>query len=169
MAKKKLLLSLVAALLLTGAIAASLPFIASLGPSDNAGTTLTRIDIADLEPGTFKSQDIPGLGTYYSRVYILNDYSSNIRVYGVRLRDNKVQLPDYQWWSWGQTCADFGPEHEGKVLRPNGVIKCHDSDMREWYRDWAWNYDGTSLSDQQLDMETPDWVLEGSKIVIGKR
>ena len=168
MNRRKLLVLSVSILATLGVLVAFLPFALSLAPSDGAGEDLPRIDVSELLPGGFMTQNFPESGRAEARFYVLKDFDSSIYLYRVYLRENQVQLPNYNWWNWGPVCTNFGPELDNGNLKRDGVIKCHDEPELTASSWWIWAYDGTNISGERPNMEAPKFSLIGPHLVVGR-
>ena len=171
MTKRSFLTSIVLVLICLGLVVASIPFTQSLMPTSKAGESAFKINISDLELGQFLIHKHPGSTLSGLKYLILRDLDSEIYVYKVRYTEQGIVMPDTSWWyTMAGYCKDFGPEVEGMIIKPRGVIKCHDHDVLEfWKKNWLWKYSGESLGEYPEDMISPIFHIEGNRLIIVSR
>jgi len=169
MNKRMILVSMVALMSVTGIVAASIPFFGYMKPSVTAGLTLPHIKIDKLNIGEYRIIDSGQRGWLGESWLIIKDHQSRLSVYTIPTKEDKVFLPDIDWFRWGGLCKDFRPELENNLIKPNGTIRCHDKSDYEWgNHEWRWTYNGKNLGDHTSDMIQPRFKVEGSYLIIGK-
>ncbi len=168
--KRKILTILTLTTALVAGIALTIPFVSSLSPSANAGSTLQHINISQLEAGDYLIEDDLSKGHFRARYLIIRDYKSNYRIFSIPVRDDRFLLPDVRWWRWGGLCSDFRPEIQKSKIIPEGVIKCHDQKfLNDPNPEWRWAYDGRNLGNYTENMFSVTHKVEGPYLIVGKK
>jgi len=159
--RKKILLTIVMIMILSGIVFACVPFVGALKPPANAGENLPAVDVSKLENGDFIIYDSEADYYFKPRYLIIKGYDSKIRVFEYPTR-GYVRLPDYRWYRWGPRCQDFGPETVNGKLKPNGMILCKDKEALDWLSDeMHWDYNGENLGKYTEDMNSTKFKIKG--------
>jgi hypothetical protein len=166
--RKKVLWAGMLSLMIIGIGFLSVPFFSAMNPPANAGQDLPYIDISHMENGTYTYSHSEIEGWFGTSFLIIKKYNSEFIVYLVPTKNDAFVMPDLKWYRQGGFCKDFRPETIDGKIKPNGYIKCHDSDIPEWNHDeWLWTIDGRKLGKWTADMETIKFKLTSSYIIIG--
>lgn len=144
------------------------PLLVSLQPSAKAGEGLPQIDISGLEAGTFIR--VPLMQNRWREEFlIMMDYDSSVYVYALPMMDDKVLMPDVEWWRAGGFCSNFGPELDGTRIKPDGVFRCHDEGWGAGQMpEWRWTYKGENLGSHTPDLVVPKFRIEAHYVVLGR-
>lgn len=171
--RRKFLTIITLLLVMVGVAMASIPFGLSLFPSERADAALSRINITELRPGSFKLVTPDNAYELYNgfkrSVYILKTNTGEIRAWAVYAKNGEVGMPDYHWWNVYFTCKHFSPAINNGIIEENSLIQCRDKDISPWQSEnWRWRQDGKSITQNVDDMRPAHGMVEGDYFVVGK-
>ena len=145
-----------------GLFAFSIPFISSLAPTELADETVTKIDVSDLASGTYRE-----FGPANRRYFLLRDFDGQVRLFSVWRWTEGYALADVRWETANFICADFGPDSVQNRLDKDGLFRCRDEEMPEWYRaNLVWDYSGKNRGQSVEDLPEEDYELHGNTLVL---
>lgn len=165
--RRKVLVTVVILAIVMSLAMVAVPFVSAMKPPANAGETLPHIDISLMEPETYKIHKVSS-GSWVDRSYlIIRKSTDEFSVYSLPTKNGEVVMPDLMWFRWGGLCKRFGPEMvEGKI-EPEGLIKCHDSDLDEYFvKEWRWTFEGKKLGRWTADLRTVSHKRSGKYLVL---
>jgi hypothetical protein len=103
-----------------------------------------------------------------SRLLVIRETAGTLRVFEIPTYGDTFLLPDLHWYRFGARCRNFAPESENGVLRPDGVIRCLDTDSPQ-QAEYRWSYSGKNLGKHTEAMLVPEFFVEGKFLVLGRR
>ena len=165
------------------------PFFGSLKPSEKAEANRPRIDISDLNKGTFKIVEHSKFGYLYVKhpkfgvlygdymwgLFFYKDNNGAVHVWDVPILNGHVAMPDMRWWVPTFECKHFGPSLTDGLVDESLPIKCHDvvhdvdPDMAWWLEQWQWSINGKNLKGMVSDMNQATGIIEQDYFIYGKR
>lgn len=143
-----------------GLIFTSVPFVSSLGPSENAKAEMASWNTPpepSLEPGQVlvrqisKSDRWDGPDGSWGPIWgkrdlLIRDYEGVYYSFRVPTWQGKVVLPKIAWGQWEGECTSFGPQTTNGRLEVGTTIQCNDPDYRPWFEEAPkWSVEGKSL------------------------
>ncbi|VAW70755.1 hypothetical protein MNBD_GAMMA10-2712 [hydrothermal vent metagenome] len=138
-------------------------FSGSMSPSERARSERSQHDIKKIEPGSYLLVSFKRKTALNDKVLIIKDWSGNLYVHLLPTKNKTVSLPD-RYWGWAvYGCKDFGPETDkNNNIIKNGSIKCHDTDMPEWFdpNQWLWSYSGKAAHEWLPNMFSPKYEIK---------
>jgi hypothetical protein len=174
MKRKKLLIATVVLFSILGMVFVATPFVSSLQPSKKAEAALARVDISNIEPGSFKIMDHPAYGELYNgfewSLIIFRATDGQFYFWDVPTKDGAVGMPDLFWVRPFYPCQMFGPTIENGFVDESMPIICHDSELpsKWWAMRWRWDVRGKALDSMMEDLQVTRGIVDGKYFVIGK-
>ena len=146
--------------------AVAIPFIGSLGPSDqsveNAKQLGITIDLDELTAGTFLEK-----GSEYNRYIAVRDFDGEVHLFSVPHRREKYWIAEFSWSRPVMPCERFGPDAIGRNLVKGGMIRCHDAEMSDWSRtESVWDYSGKNMGERTEDMPEAQFEVNDHLLII---
>lgn len=147
---------------LAGAILASIPFVQSLRPSEQAKALLPRIRAAEL--GRAYTEEWRG-----QKVFIYRMSDAALYVFAIPYENDSYRMPDLHWSRAIIPCADFRtPIGASGRVDPNGEFRCNDPRLNEWWRrELRWSIAGKRLGQFVDDLPVPKYQVVDDYVVLG--
>ena len=168
--RRKIFTSLVLLVAVAGTALASIPFGASMKPSERALAARSQHDISGLEPGDYRLETYNRKSAWPVKVLFIRDWDSQLYLYILPIEEGLVPLPERYWWWSIYGCSDFRPELGGqqKIVK-NGVVTCHDDTVSDWgKKKWRWSYSGKAVDTSVPDMWAPTFEIRGNVLHINR-
>ncbi len=174
MNRKKTLTAIVVLLSMFGMAFVATPFFSSLQPSKKANSALPRVDVSNIEPGSFEIIDHPLYEDIFNGfgwgLIILRSAEGKFYFWDVPTKEGAVGMPDLLWVRPFYLCQMFGPTIENGIVDESKPIVCHDEDLpsKWWAERWRWDIRGKALDPMMEDLRTTRGILDGKYFIVGK-
>jgi hypothetical protein len=150
-------------LLVTFALAGlAVPFFASRVTNEKDRPPRPRIDITELQPGSFIEVKLQT-----SRVFVLRNFDNQIHVYTVPFWSGAYWLPEFDWVHPAIACANFGPDNTNGILTKGGAFRCRLPRYGEFFsREHSWSFSGENLGYRTADMKIADYEIDENAVFL---
>lgn len=159
---------------LIGVILLFVPFVLSLSPTERADAALSRIDVSNIAPGTYKlvalENPFETHNEFKESIFFLRTRNGNLQAWFMLAKKGEVGMPDFHWWNSYFACKAFGPDMKDGFIDENSLIQCHDNGLYPGQASiWRWRLNGEAVSKNAVDdMYPARGVIEGDYFVLGK-
>jgi hypothetical protein len=175
MTKKRLLIIVTFIMFAIGMTLLSVPFTSSLGLSEKSDALLERIDLTEIQRGTYTFAKHPGYEAklhngYFLSVLIYKKHNGDVKVWSIPTKNGNVGMPDVHWWKPVYECRNFGPTMIDGLADESNEIKCHDnsSEVGNWPDIWHWDINGKNKINKYSDLQETVGTVEGNYFVFRK-
>ncbi len=153
-----------------GLVAATLPFIVALAPSQAVLAARPQHDLSTLAPGSYRIDDYAKADRWFQKLLILRDWDGTVHAFLIPGDDEGVLMPERFWGFGNYTCRDFRPDTDpaGRLV-PGGLIRCHDREIAQWgLQQWRWRYSGQADDEWIEDMWEPSHEVRADSLYLNR-